>query len=232
MAENMEKIISRVKKLLALSSSPNQHEAEQASVMAFELMARYSIEMSAVEGSLDNEIKKEELISSGRLDSIIWDINQILDKYFYVSLVRYRDRYQKKSVLKMMGKQHRIEIAKHVFNFLYDAVDRAWQDYRKTLKTMDRQETMDRKYYFSRGFIKGVEAKLEESKINLQEQGLVIVRDADLDAFMKKNITTQTTKMTRRMDQHADGDRGYAKGKKTDIFSPVGAGAHFKSIAN
>jgi hypothetical protein len=91
---------------------------------------------------------------------------------------------------------------------------------------------MNRKYYFSRGFIKGVSDKLEESKVNLQEQGLVIVRDADLDAFMNKNVKTTSKKVSRPFDQHSDASSGYAKGKRTDIFSPVTAGSHFKSIAN
>lgn len=227
---DLGKVISKIKKLLALSESPNQHEAERASVMAFELMAKYSIEMSTIENTQNSEILQEDLISSGRLNKISWAINTILSKYFYVQLAKRR--VGKVTHLAMYGKRHRIEIAKHVFHFLYASVERAWVEYSKNIQTSSRQETMDRKFFFQKGFLQGVTDKLEESKRSLQQQGLVLAKDHDLEEFFKKGFSTRKVpSVYRPKDQHGDQANGYTSGKKTDIFSPVTTGQHYKKIA-
>jgi hypothetical protein len=90
---------------------------------------------------------------------------------------------------------------------------------------------MARKYHYTRGFISGVKEKLEESKVRLQEEGLVLVRDYDLDAFINK--TTRLTKSTSKVSKDTFNDKlnGFTQGKATNIFSPVKAGNAAKSLA-
>lgn len=53
---NYEEIVERVKKLLALGTSPNQHEAALAQAKAAELMLKYSIDR----GSIDTKESKDD----------------------------------------------------------------------------------------------------------------------------------------------------------------------------
>lgn len=59
---NHEQVIERVKKLLALSTSPNEHEAAQAAALASKLMAKYAIDEAVLREPTADDIVDEELM--------------------------------------------------------------------------------------------------------------------------------------------------------------------------
>ena len=220
-----EKLISKIRKLLALSQSPNKHEAEAAIVAAFELMAKNDIEMSQVEESKsDSAIVLEVLFETGRVNSHVWTVSSILEKYFHVFLIRYKDNgiLSRNNVIKMVGKKHRLELARHVYFFIEDASERSWAEYKKGLDLYSRRDTMYHKQSFMQGFMEGLEAKLRQSKQGLQEKGLVVVADQELTKYKSEHTKSKNLKK-----RYVDADtrlKGFEFGNRTDLFTPVKSG--------
>lgn len=212
------KVISKIQKLLSLAASPNKHEAERASVMAFELMAKYDIEMSEITTQDASELVQQELYSTGRVNRLVWHVNAILKKYFLVSVLQTSTKDGQ--IIKLVGKKHRIEVAKHVFSFLMASADNAWKNHRDNITTSSKKETMARKANFQIGFINGVSDKIAASKKQLQETGLVLVKDQDLDDFLEGK--TKSVSVSLAYDHHNDQGSGYNTGMKTNIFNAVG----------
>ena len=52
---DIENVITKVKKLLALTKSPNEHEAALAAARVSELLLKYKLDMSHIEGTEDQD---------------------------------------------------------------------------------------------------------------------------------------------------------------------------------
>ena len=127
------RMIEKIKRLVALSQSPNEHEAALAADKAQELLALYNLSMS----DLDTESKDEEFMTDEDLetDSLPWRrhlatmvAKMYFCSYFYTfvkrpSLTRSCGyvRYDKHS---FVGARHNIEVAKMMFKYLIDTIDR------------------------------------------------------------------------------------------------------------
>ncbi len=61
-------IEDRIRKLLALADSPNEHEAAAAAEKAQELMLRHGIELATVAASAHQPLKVDEHVVSGKVD--------------------------------------------------------------------------------------------------------------------------------------------------------------------
>ena len=61
-------IEDRIRKLLALADSPNEHEAAAAAEKAQELMLRHGIELATVAASTHQPLKVDEHVASGKVD--------------------------------------------------------------------------------------------------------------------------------------------------------------------
>lgn len=62
MTEDKKKILERLRKLFALGSSPNQHEAEAAMAKANEIMQEYQIGMSDVDMAAEGSVTREDVV--------------------------------------------------------------------------------------------------------------------------------------------------------------------------
>ncbi len=63
MSDNRQTIIDRIRKLLALATSPNEHEALAAAEMAQALLAKYNLEMSDIGGVDDPTIHDNDMLT-------------------------------------------------------------------------------------------------------------------------------------------------------------------------
>lgn len=125
------KIIDRIKKLLSLGKSSNEHEAALASTRARELLTEYNIELSEV--ILDSkekeflEVEESEIeVKRGRWYSFLaGDVAHLFDcRYFRMS--SYRRNPYKKSPYRIVfiGTKVDVEIATYTFTFLRKEVTR------------------------------------------------------------------------------------------------------------
>lgn len=191
-----EQVLDRIRKLLALAGSPNQHEAELAMQKAHELMVRHNVESVAQGAELGYEARHlgDPEKRGTRVES---DIIGLLVECFFVKAIRipvYIVRTGKRGqVYEIVGTPQNVEMAAHVHAFLLATADRLWQENRRDHRVKSGR---DRLAYQS-GVINGFREKLAgERKMLKQQEGLVWVGDRKLDGFYRARHPHITTRRT------------------------------------
>lgn len=164
---NDNKILSKIQKLLALSDSPNQHEAEAAMAMAVKLSTQHNIDLSrvSVDQRQPDEFGKETIGGeSSRLPVTMLYTVSIIQKFFSVRILTSGNRANGRG-LTFIGKKSDIENAKFIYGFLNSTFLRLWHNFYKNNRHLDVKTA--RKSYFL-GLFRGLSAKLEDAKKSVE----------------------------------------------------------------
>ncbi len=131
MTDNV-KIIDKIRKLLALTRSPNEHEAALATERAQELLARYNIDMTEVEQKLDEgKIGQVEVME--RTEAFARTIRQAIARLYFCEYYYYTQRHESpvnpgKWVRFdhhfYVGESHNVEVAKMMSDYLVATIIR------------------------------------------------------------------------------------------------------------
>ncbi len=184
-SDEEQRVLDRVGKLLALAESPNVNEARAAMAAAQKLLLKHNLEARGrthargyayrhVGAPATRHAEHEKMLAT------------LLGKHFFVEAI-WIPIYlplagRRVSVLELIGTPANLEIAEYVHGYLLATGDRLWRDHKREANiTSDR----DRRTFLS-GVMSGFAAKLAEQAKEHREQGLVWVRDADLDAYFGK----------------------------------------------
>ncbi len=202
------RVVQRIRKLLALAQSPNQNEAEAAATAARKLMLRFNIETVHEERAQSRYGHRHLGQPSGRVLEHDRRLALILTTYFFVDglwVPAYRPREGKRgSVLEICGLEENLAMAEHVHAFLSQTAQRLWEAYRReTGRTSNR----DRQAFLA-GVMVGFEEKLAAQSREFQEQGLVWVPAPELSDFVRRRYPrTQTVRRggARRNEAYAQG---------------------------
>jgi hypothetical protein len=220
--------LDRIRKLLALAGSPNQHEAELAMQKAHELMLRHNIAEASLRAARGFEVRHvgDPEKRTTRVESAI---GCLLVDFFFVKVIRvpvFVARTGKSgSVYELIGTHANVEMAAHVHAFLLATAERLWHENRRDARV---QSGRDRLAYQA-GVIDGFAAKLRAERSILerglaQSQGLVWVRDGQLDTFYRRRHPHIST---RRSTVKLGGahQAGREAGKSIVLHRPVGSSA-------
>ena len=118
-----DKIIDRIRKLLALATSPNEHEAASAAEKAQAMLAEYNLSMAEVEAVNTNgsdEIVRDDSPKPGK----IWRrplYGAVGRLYFCQYFYAHRGPLDTHTFI---GARHNIEVAKLMANYLEEAIIR------------------------------------------------------------------------------------------------------------
>ncbi|MCA9706597.1 MAG: SprT-like domain-containing protein [Myxococcales bacterium] len=219
--------VDRIRKLLALAQSPNQHEAEAAATAARRLMLKFNIEVEQASPRVA-ERRRYGFRHLGRPSGRILEhdrrLSTILSRYFFVQALWipvYRPLEGKRgSILEICGLEANLVMAEHVHAFLSATATRLWADYRRTAK---RSSNRDRQAFLA-GVMRGFEAKLAAQSEQFQEQGLVWVPTAELKGYFRRRYPrVQTVRRggARRNDAYSEGHRA---GREIVLSRPVESG--------
>lgn len=223
-ADPSERIVGRIRKLLALAQSPNQHEAEAAAVAARRLMLKYNVEIERSDA--DPRARTDHsFVHLGRPSGRIYEhqrrLADILTRYFFVEglwIPVYRPREGKRgSVLEICGRPANLAMAEHVHAFLSATAQRLWDEYKRTRK---KTGTRDRLAFLA-GVMRGFETKLAAQDHALQDQGLVWVPGAELRRyFRRRHPRTETIRRSGVRRNEAFG-HGHEAGQRIVLSKPV-----------
>jgi hypothetical protein len=215
-----DRVLDRIRKLLALAGSSNQHEAELAMRKAHELMLRHNIEAASAQRAYEVRLLGD---ATKRISRVETDIAVLLSEYFFVKVIRvpvYLPLTGKRgSLFEISGTHANVEMAAHVYAFLLATSERLWQDNRRDARVRSGR---DRLAYQS-GVVRGFREKLAAERKELRGTGLVWVGDRDLDSFYRKRhprITTRS-RMTSYNGAHAAGREA---GRTVVLHKPVEQG--------
>ena len=123
-----EKVIDRIKKLLSLATSDNEHEARMAAEKANEILLRHNISMSQVEAS-DDDFENAILEQRSRLSVEAKFIQTIVSRFFFVKIVQ--TRINKKLTLHILGDLTNVQIGTYTYQFLQRKFKELWLEYKR-----------------------------------------------------------------------------------------------------
>jgi len=216
--------LDRIRKLLALAGSSNEHEAELAMNKAHELMLRHNLEASQARVASGYEVAHvgDPEKRGTRVES---DIVGLLIEFFFVKAIRvpvYLPRAGTRGlVYELLGTPANLEMACHVYAFLMSTVERLWSENKSDARVRSGRDRLA----YQAGVVFGFRAKLVLERTLLQQgEGLVWVGDRNLDRFYRKRHPHVTTRRTRTRMTGAY-TAGREAGGKIVLHKPVTTGS-------
>ncbi|WP_434045762.1 MULTISPECIES: SprT-like domain-containing protein [Sorangium] len=178
------RILDRIARLLALADSPNAHEAQAAMGAAQRLMLKYNLDVAKARAA--RQYGFHHLGEpSGRVGESERIVGGILGKHFFVEAIWvpvYAPLDGKRgSVLEICGTSANLEMAAYVHAFLHHTAEQLWREHKRAHGVKGNK---DRRTYMA-GVMLGFLEKLNTERKASAEQGLVWVRDADLDTYYR-----------------------------------------------
>lgn len=155
-------IEDRIRKLLRLSKSPNQHEAELALAMAIEIAAKHKVDLATL--SLDDDTRRliEDRVRMGERYSLSKSLAILTaQRFFNVRCIRADP------VLCVIGTTSDVAIARHVIEFLRQSCDRSFADFKRPRLF---KNLLKARRSYTAGFFYGITCVLERTKVNLLAQ--------------------------------------------------------------
>lgn len=153
-----QKLLERLKKLLALSSSDNPHERELATLKANQLLLEHNLDMTRGQNHEDETVYVKRVLEASRKQTKHVAIYEIL-KTFYVSPVFNHGTGI--FYLEVIGDKTSVELAEYVAHFLNHELEQMWKEAKKKNPTF---KNLAAKNSFLRGVAKGYVEKIESQK--------------------------------------------------------------------
>jgi len=215
-----EKTLERIRKLLALAGSSNQHEAEAAMKKAHELMLRHNIEQLPITHGFEVRHLGEP---RARRSSVESDIVGLLSELFFVEVISVPVYLPLTAthgrVYEIAGTLANVEMASHVYAFLLATAERLWNENRADVRVRSGRDRLS----YQSGVIRGFREKLLHERVELRGVGLVWAGDKRLEAFYRKrNPRIVTTRRSLRVGgAHLAGREA---GRNVVLHKPVTTG--------
>lgn len=124
MPQSQEDLLDTIRRLVALGSSPNEHEAKLASAKAAEMMAKHNIAMAELHASGDTEREgwvSKDVWTGTRQAWVIDFVTPIIAEFFFVRPIHVRRENPDRSrftAIQFFGQPSNVDVAVHVFEFL------------------------------------------------------------------------------------------------------------------
>ena len=211
-----KKLVEKVKKLLRLSSSPNENEARLALQKAQALMLEHNIDAGDLK---ETAIQSEPIAQDfGRRPTFYLPIATVLEACFGV-IISWHNR---DGEIKMHGREVNIEIGKYVYDYLAHL-----------LPFLAKQKGIrDRKVYYY-GVAQGIISQLNDAKDNskadsifdvVSERGLTVTKETLVirDYLISKLGFAKTS---HRYSTGGSYEQGIRDGKKVRINPGVNSGS-------
>ena len=219
-----DKILIRVKKLMALAQSQNQHEAEAAMAKAHELILKYNVDLLSRD---EHRHFLSIFLGKPALRHFREDyaLSNLLQEYYFVHGIWVPAYVMEKGkmgrVLEITGTLQNIRMADYVHDFIKHFIDAQWDLYNRG-KGLNRYRKTD----FAVGVIEGFRSKLNASKptkgAGRKPHGLIQINDPLLTKHFnyKHPKTTSVRGKVLRNNRHILKD-GVDIGKKLVIYKGI-----------
>ena len=221
-------IVERIRKVLAMTSSPNEHEAATAAAMVSDLLGRYNLSIEEVEASGEawsSDIMDDEVSTGTKRNQGTWK--------GHLSTATARYHFCKPVVLiglditAFIGTEINVLVAKEVYNWLVEQVEaeypRTWKRYQETTpKSLQEPRPRFRRGFYL-GAVKSIIQQLYEKWDALQKESpeattaLVVRNDAALQTYMDNKWDTHKIGSRTRSSSRHGFSLGRAAGGRMDV---------------
>ena len=217
-------IVDRIAKLLSLSSSSNEHEAQVALKKARQLLLEHNIDAAEVDAERAFSVAWFGPVK-GRHQLYEQVLANILNDFFFVSVIWTHtfdvSRAAHGTVLGVYGTRPNLVLAEYVFDYLSSVVETLWAQYRQRNRIPGNRERLR---YFA-GVLQGFHDKLSAQDAALRKSyALVWKGDPLLDRHVRyhhPHIRTGYSSGTRRSRAYED---GVQEGRSVTLRRPLKGG--------
>ena len=177
-ADQEDKAVQKVRKLLALANSSNRHEAEAAAKAAHKWMRKHNIDVLG-----DPTTFGARVVGRAASRHQAWEkvLAGLIARHFFVHAVWVPAwlgaRWGKQ--LELTGRPENLDLAEHVHTLVSEVADRSWRAHKKANGSKGRE----RGRYLA-GVVMGFGEQLAGQAEALEETGLVWSGDPQLQAFL------------------------------------------------
>lgn len=181
-----DKNIVRIRKLMALAQSQNQHEAEVAIAKAHQLIAKYNLNVMA-----HNEHRDFVSVFVGRPAfrhfREEYRLARLLEGFYFVYGIwmpaYVADRGKMGHVLEVSGTVENVRIAHYVHDFVQRFINSQWQEYNKD-KGLNRYRKTDYAVGIIDGFCSKLESQGKKKRVG-DKHALVKIEDGLLKEYVE-----------------------------------------------
>lgn len=224
MPEDRAKVLDLVKKLLALTQSPNEHEAARAAEKVQELLFKYKLSMVEVQAhkgdtkgpkivELDGDIMSQKNWGKWK-PQLVWSVAR------YNFCTGFQDTFRGKFIF--IGQETEAQIAKELYEWLVTQLEEAARRACLSYQGYSRIPTFRRSFFT--GAVYTVTSRLYKQWRSLQGQSeqstaLVVTTEAQLEKYKKeRHPYLIKSKFTRTANGSYDGYLAGAKaGEEVEI---------------
>lgn len=185
MDDNENKVIDKIEKLLALSSSSNENEARAAMMKAQELMAKYEIKREQLKDREQEERRIVNFSSVSFRDEWIHMVSGVIAENFRcrriaVSRVGSGGAFR----IRFYGYEEDAEICINIFNYAVKVIRKRFMVLRAIYAEAGRAFGNDEKMNYVLGFCHGLEKNFEEQKAQSQSFALALVTPKAVNEYV------------------------------------------------
>lgn len=215
------KIARRVRKLMSLAQSDNQHEAEAAMARAQKLMLEHNLACAGTDQQYTARIIGPRKLRFQRWEQLLVGV---LSRHFFVDVlwihVYERSRRRECRAAEYMGTPANLDTVEYVHAFL----TRTGADlYAKWAKQRTFKRRSDRGAYLN-GVVLGFDAKLKRERERHRETGLVWVGDPGLQAYGDQRYPSRASRGRSRIRTGHAYAAGHQAGSTLTLHQPLSQG--------
>jgi len=181
-----DRILVRVKKLLALAESGNRHEAEAAMAKAHQLICKYNIDIIR-----DNREREYRSLFLGtpalRHFREAYHLAALLQDFYFVQGIwvpaYVLDKGKMGRVLEISGTRSNLDIAVYVHDYVNGYIHRNWRRYNRK-RGLNRYRLTDYAIGVIEGFREKLTGSLQTRAVPASERALVRAGDRELARYL------------------------------------------------
>jgi hypothetical protein len=217
-------IVRRIMRLLALGSSTNVHEAEAATNEARRLMLLHNVDAAASVAAEGFSFRHVGPVKA-RSDASARILAGILGRHFFVSVIWVPSFVaatgRRGHVLELCGTAANLDVATYVHGFLADTAERLWRAHKAAAGIASDHE----RRRFLAGVMTGVGEKLAAGERQSRQEGLVVHRDAQREAYLRQRYPRQSTRSAGAFTRTRAYEQGREAGRRIELQRPVAGAA-------
>jgi hypothetical protein len=220
-----ENIILKIKKLLALSKSSNQNEAQNAMLKAQKLLIKYKLSLQEIESYSIEKFKIEDFKTNQKFRGKSWKGNlaQVIADNFGCFLYYNTGNYKVHRVC-FYGKEEDVVIANIMFEYAVKWINLEGNKLVKRMKQDKRRKHFDGiKNDYALGFIAGLKERFKSQIKENESWGLVLQKDqVVIDSYNEFSSGFGRISVNEKFNRHYQAYRqGEYDGKKFDISDKI-----------
>ena len=215
----------KIRKLLALAESPNEHEARAALLKARQLMAEHKLTEAELKDVEKQQVKdvRTDITCSKRRDPWIVSLSAIIGENYCCKGYRHRRYGEQTNCIGFIGLEDDVEICVAVFKYAVDCVLSEIKNIKKenACYYSDYVKRLCNSYGY--GFTAGVsEASRKQQEENEQGWGLVLAMPKEVEEASQYLGHEQFQSRAQKHLQGSEYYRGFEEGTEFDPTKRLG----------